>query len=80
MAPHFGDVLVRDVAAAKGYIVVDAMTRQTVGGPYLSLADATRTARHVCRNGRIWREWVDSRGRPLGPPFLLARLAFPRQG
>ena len=69
MAPTTGDVVVRDVAAG-GYLIVDAVTRRAVGGPYFSIADAVVKARRLC-GGHIWRESLDARGRSLGPPFLL---------
>lgn len=69
MAPHTGDVVVRD-AASGGYVVLDAITMKALGGPYFSIADATLKAWQLC-DGHVWREAVDRRGRSLGPPFLL---------
>lgn len=69
MAPHTGDVVVRD-AASGGYVVLDAITMKALGGPYFSIADATLRAWQLC-DGHVWREAVDRRGRSLGPPFLL---------
>jgi hypothetical protein len=68
MAPTIGDVVVRDVAY--GYLVVDALTMRALSGPFQSIADAALTAWQLC-DGHVWREPVDARGRPLGPPFLL---------
>jgi hypothetical protein len=68
MAPHIGDVVVRDAAA--GYIVIDAVTLKTLGGPYRSVAAATLKARQLC-HGHVWRQSIDRRGRVLGSPFLL---------
>jgi hypothetical protein len=69
MAPHIGDVVVRD-AVAGGYLILDLATQQRLAGPYHSIADAALKAWQLC-DGHVWREAADRRGRSLGPPFLL---------
>ena len=67
--PVPGDVLIRNAAA--GFTVVDALTNRELGGPFSSIADAATTARVFGFGKRVWRENLDGRGRPLGPPFPL---------
>ena len=74
MAPHTGDVVVRDTVA--GYLILDVVTQQCLAGPYPSIADAALKAWQLC-DGHVWREEVDRRGRSLGPPFLLELQASP---
>jgi hypothetical protein len=67
--PRHGDALIRDAAA--GYLVVDAVTFNPLGGPYARIADAVASARRLVVDGHVWRELADGRGRVLGRPFLL---------
>jgi hypothetical protein len=52
--------------AAGGFVVLDASTRQSIAGPYRSLADAHANARRLVTYGHVWRETVDRTGRSLG--------------
>ena len=71
--PAPGDVLIRNAAA--GFTVVDATTHRELGGPFSSIVDAATTARVFGFGKRVWRENLDVRGRPLGPPFPLELAA-----
>ena len=68
LQPQAGDALIRDAAA--GYVVVDAVTQQLLGGPYFTIGDAFARAHDLAPEGRIWRQTCDSHGSP-GSPFLL---------
>ena len=64
--------MIRDVVERSGeYIVTDAITSETLRGPFNSLAEAASVANELATDGRVWRENRDHRGRPMGPPFLL---------
>jgi hypothetical protein len=65
--PTQGDVLIR-VIAGSSYERVDAATREQIAVvPTLDVAVKVAAE----RGGAVWRENVDTRGRPLGGPVLL---------
>jgi hypothetical protein len=64
-----GDVIIRSLSE-DGFLLVDAVTRKTLNGPFPTFADALNAALGFVKPGAtIWQENVDNRGRPLGPPF-----------
>ena len=67
LTPKSGDVLISDEVS--GYIVVDAVSRRELSGPFSSTAAAFVAARRLVSTGHVWRD--NRRGRALGDPFLL---------
>jgi hypothetical protein len=68
-----GDVLIADATGSRSgeFVIVDAITRQIIDGPFGSLRAALQAA-HTRRIGaNIWREFSDARGRAFGPPIRL---------
>jgi hypothetical protein len=64
-----GDVLIRSLPGDQ-FLVVNAVTLKTLKGPFTTFAEAVASALLlVARGGTIWRDYVDDRGRPLGPPI-----------
>lgn len=73
-APKSGDLLIRQWGNGT-YDLLNAETREVVASA-ASLNDALSMAgKHA---GAVWREILDNRGRPLGPPTLvLPRVRCP---
>jgi hypothetical protein len=61
-----GDVIIRN--AVGGFVVADALSQQTLDGPFAGLTAALGAARRLAITGTIWREQVDERGRSMGHP------------
>ena len=66
-APELGDVMIRQRTNGR-YDVLDAVSQQ-----YLStFATMTEAVAHCGkRTGAVWRQTMDSRGRPLADPVLV---------
>ncbi len=63
------DILIRNDALQGTYVLVDGHSRITIGDHhYQSFKEAVWAARKLAGSGTVWRENVDSRGRPLGAP------------
>jgi hypothetical protein len=60
-----GDVIIRN-ATGGGFVVADALSQQTLEGPFAGLAAALTAARRLAITGTIWREQVDAFGRSIG--------------
>jgi hypothetical protein len=77
--PRIGDVILRGLAgdsAASSYVIHEPVSDRLLSGPHPSLSEAIAAADSLLEaDGRIWQEQVDERGRSLGPPSLLPRLA-----
>jgi DNA-binding NtrC family response regulator len=54
-----------------GFVVADALSLQTLEGPFPALADAVESARRIAISGTIWHQSVDERGRLMGDPIPL---------
>ena len=77
--PKRGDLLIRTQtdSAPPTFVVVDAITRRQVSGPFSTIPEAATSAAELAGTRRnIWQENVDHRGRSLGPPlrFPLERV------
>ena len=59
-----GDVIIHN--GAGGFVVADALSQQTLDGPFASLTAALGAARRLAITGTIWREPFDERGQSLG--------------
>jgi hypothetical protein len=73
-APQAGDLVIRvqTNTLPTTYIVTDAQSRQVLGGPFASMAEAAIAAsKLVGPMAAVWQEHIDQRGRPLGPPQRL---------
>ena len=67
-----GDILIvrRDVSDEPCFLIVDAITKSKLCGPFPSLREALQRAAHLGWEGAIWHN-VDERGREFGPPIRL---------
>jgi hypothetical protein len=74
MVPRTGDLLIRTSPSHDEYskfVLLDAITQRLVAGP-TTFNDAIRIACDlISHGGRIWQQFADARGRPLGPPSRL---------
>ena len=68
-----GDILiVRDATSTEpSYLIVDAITKHLLHGPFPSLRETLQRAAQLRRDGAIWHKSIDDRGRELGPPIRL---------
>jgi hypothetical protein len=69
-----GDLLIRNQtpqSAVARFVVIDALSRHLVSGPFESLRDATLAAARHADGGTIWQENLDHRGRAVGAPMRL---------
>jgi hypothetical protein len=71
--PKAGDVLLRG-SIEEGFLVTDAVTGRIVHEAFLPLQEALRVAGWH-QGVEVWQQSVDNRGRALGEPFRLTRLA-----
>jgi hypothetical protein len=67
--PQSGDIVVLGTTS-HGYVLVDAISHRRIAGPIVLCASAVALARTL-GGTNVWQQNVDSRGRPLGEPFLL---------
>ena len=69
--PQLGDLLIchADASRPQEVLIVDALTRKRLAGPFACLRDAIEASGHVRRGVRIWRDHTDDRGRAF--PILL---------
>lgn len=76
-----GDIMiVRDASDEPCFLIVDAITKTKLCGPFPSLREALQRAAHLGWEGAIWHSNVDERGREFGPPIRLPiRLGIGRQ-
>lgn len=64
-----GDMRIR-IRPGKQFLVANAVTLETLDGPFTTFADALATAILLAApGGTIWQDNHDNRGRPLGPPI-----------
>jgi hypothetical protein len=62
-----GDVLIRPLDSH--YVLLDAMSRRTLDGPFATFAEALAAAIDLVKPGHaVWQENTDNRGQELGPP------------
>jgi hypothetical protein len=75
---NVGDLVIADAAGPRSgeFVLVDAVTRQTIAGPFDSIRDAVRAGCARRERAAIWREFVDERGRAFGPPLRLPIKPF----
>jgi hypothetical protein len=67
-----GDVIIRRLPGDE-FLVANAVTLKTLGGPFTTFDDALATALLLAGpSGRIWQDNLDDRGRPLGPPIRVS--------
>jgi hypothetical protein len=71
LSPKKGDLVLRPLAVADGhrhYVLVKAVSKRRVAGPFLTLGDAVIAAKAVAhlRRVNVWHEQVDDRGRVMG--------------
>jgi hypothetical protein len=72
--PSVGDVVIVGctVGDESSYLVVAALTKRALGGPFSSLREALRLADRVRGECAVWHTSVDSRGRELSALVKLA--------
>ena len=68
-----GDILIVGYATSDqpSFLIVDAITKRCLYGPFPTLRDALQRASQLRRDGAIWHKNTDERGRELGPPMRL---------
>lgn len=53
------------------FLLLDALTRKALTGPFRNLHDALTAARHLRATAHVYREFRDARGRLFGQPLRL---------
>ena len=68
-----GDILIvgNTSNGESSFLIVDAVTKRCLCGPFPTLRDTLQRAAQLRRDGAIWHKHMDDRGRELGPPLRL---------